>query len=242
LESNKETIKKEAEIKETKEPKKSEKIKIGDFIEIDYTGKLKDDGSVFDTTKKSVAESNGLNKAADYKPAVICVGEGFILSALEEGLVGKEAGKYIFNLTPEQSFGRKSAKLLKLVPLKVFKKQDIMPYTGLEVNIDGMFGLIRSVSGGRIIVDFNHPLSSRDIVYEVEVKRIVTDDKEKLQSIVQMAGIHYDSLSVKDDKAMIVLEHDIPKELKALFEAKAKEKTGVKTFDYVVKKAQVSKQ
>ncbi|MBU1201861.1 MAG: FKBP-type peptidyl-prolyl cis-trans isomerase [Nanoarchaeota archaeon] len=244
MESNKETINKETINKETssKKTKKIEKIKKGDFIELDYTGKIKDENLVFDTTKKSVAQSSGLNPNADYKPAVICLGEGYILPALEDGLVGKEIGTYSFDLSPEQSFGRKSAKLLKLVPLKVFKQQDIVPYTGLEVNIDDMFGIIRSVSGGRIIVDFNHPLASRDISYEIEIKKIVTDDKDKLESIIKIIGIHYDSLSVKDKKAVIVLEHSLPDQLKKLFEEKAKEKTGVETFDYVVKKKQAVKQ
>ncbi|MFC2135877.1 peptidylprolyl isomerase, partial [Bacteroidota bacterium] len=191
---------------------------------------------VFDTTVKEIAMAGNLNKKAKYESIIICVGEGYVLPAIEEQLIDKTAGKYKFELTPEQSFGKKSAKLLKLVPIKVFKQQDIMPYPGLEVNVDNNYGTIRNVSGGRVIVDFNHPLSGRDLVYEVEVKKFVTGDKEKIESLLKVAGIHYDSASVKEKNAMIVLEHDIPEEIKKAIDEKIKSTIGIKKIDYIVKK------
>lgn len=215
----------------------SKKIKKGDFIELDYTGKFKDDGIIFDTTSREIAEANDLNKEANYKPVIICLGEGMMIPALEAALEGKTIGKNSFDLTPEMAFGKKSAKLLKLVPMKVFKQQDIMPYPGLEVNIDGTFGIIRNVSGGRVIVDFNHPLSGKDLSYDVNVKKIVTNDKEKVETMLQASRIHFDSVSVKEKNAMVVLEHDEPAEAKKFFEEKTNELVGIKKFNYVVKKA-----
>ncbi|NQU98497.1 peptidylprolyl isomerase [Candidatus Woesearchaeota archaeon] len=214
----------------------SKKIKKGDFVELEYTGKQKDEGIVFDTTVKEIAIANDLNKEADYKPVVICIGEGIMLPVLEEGLVGKKPGKYTFDLDPEQAFGKKSAQLLKLIPMKVFKQQDIMPYVGLDVNIDNQYGIIRNVSGGRVIVDFNHPLSGRDLTYDIEVKKFVTNDKEKLDSLLKASGIHYDSCSVKEKNAMIVLEHDVPDEVKKIVEDKVKKLVNIKKFSYVTKK------
>ncbi|MBC8495132.1 peptidylprolyl isomerase [archaeon] len=214
----------------------SKKIKKGDFIELEYTGKLKEDGSVFDTTKKEVAMASNLNKEADYRPIIVCVGEGHVLGALEKGLECKTIGKYDFNLEPEEAFGKKSAKLLKLIPMKVFKQQDIMPYMGLDVNVDGMYGIVRNVSGGRVIVDFNHPLSGREIIYEVEVLKFVTSDKEKLESVLQLLGVHYNSASVKEKNAMVVLEHEMSNEQKIMFEEKAKKLVGLKDIKYVTKK------
>lgn len=211
-------------------------IKQGDFVEIDYTGTIKDENIVFDTTKKEVAMANNLNKEAKYKPITICIGQGFILPTIETELIGKKIGKYSFELTPEQSFGKKSAKLLKLVPMKVFKQQDIMPYTGLEVNIDGTFGIIRNVSGGRVIVDFNHPLSGRNLKYDVEVKKFVTGDKEKLEALLKASGLPYDSASVKEKNAMIVISQPVADQIKAIFEENAKKLIGIKKIDYVLKK------
>jgi len=211
------------------EAKSTKAVSKGDFIEIHYTGMLKEDKSIFDSTR---VNQDGKTTV---KPMVICVGEGFILPALEEGLVGKKPGKYAFELSAENAFGKKDAKLLKLVPRKLFKQQDIEPYVGLEVNIDNQFGIIRSSSGGRVIVDFNHPLSGRDVVYQIEINKFVNDDKEKVDAILSISGIHYNSVAVKDGKAMIVLEHEVPDEYKKLVEDKIKEKTSVKNFDYVIK-------
>ena len=49
-------------------------------------------------------------------------------------------------------------------------------------------GIVRSVSGGRVIVDFNHPLSSKDVHYDVEVLKIVTDKKDQIQAFFQYYG------------------------------------------------------
>ena len=197
---------------------------------------MKDDNSVFDTTLKEVAIASNLNKEADYKPVIICVGEGLLLPAIEEGLIGKNFGKFSFELQPDEAFGRKSGKLLKLVPIRVFKQQDIMPYPGLDVNIDGQYGIIRNVSGGRVIVDFNHPLSGRELSYKVEVKRFITNDKEKLDSILTGLGVPYNSCSVKEKNAMIVLNQDMPVDYKKLIDEKAKELVGINKVSYITKK------
>jgi FKBP-type peptidyl-prolyl cis-trans isomerase 2 len=214
----------------------SEKIKKGDFVELEYTGKLKDGNAVFDTTDKEVAEKAGLSKKAEYKPIIICVGEGYILPAIEEHLVGKEIGRLKVELDAEQGFGKKSAQLLKLIPMKVFVQQEIMPYPGLEVNIDNSFGIIRNVSGGRVIVDFNHPLSGRELVYDIEVKRFVTDEKEQLESFLKVTGLHYNSASVKEKKAMVVLEHEMPEQLLKAVGDKVKKTMGLEKIDFIAKK------
>ena len=220
---------------------KNNKIEKGDFVEIDYVGMIKDEDKVFDTTKKKVADKNDLNPEADYKPITICIGEEHILPALEEQLEGKKTGEYKFELSPEEAFGKKSAKLLKLVPRKVFRQQDIQPFPGLEVNIDNNFGIVRSVSGGRVIVDFNHPLSGRDLVYEIEVKRFVEDKKEKLESYLNISQIPYDSASVKEKKATIVLPQELPDPMKEEFEKKVKELMDIEDINYVTKKGEEKK-
>ena len=57
---------------------------------------------------------------------------------------------------------------------------------GLQVEVNGIFGVIKTVSSGRCIVDFNHPLSGKDISYEVKVLRIINDNNEKLKSILEL--------------------------------------------------------
>ena len=64
-----------------------------DFIEVEYTGRTKAEGFIFDTTDKKVAEENGLGDDMKFGAVVICVGEGHLIRGLDEQLPGKEAGK-----------------------------------------------------------------------------------------------------------------------------------------------------
>ena len=162
------------------------KIKKGDFVELDYIGKLKEDGKIFDLTSAELAKKEGLyQEHQQYGPRVICVGEGQIVKGIDAYLEGKDLGKYTLSLGPDEAFGKKNAKLMKIVPIHVFTKQKMRPFPGLQVNMDGYYGIIKTVSGGRVIVDFNHPLAGRDVTYEFTVKRIVTDVKEKITSHLQ---------------------------------------------------------
>lgn len=188
-------------------------IKNGDFIEIEYTGRLKDTLEVFDTTDEVVAKSNGLfSPKMKYKPVIICVGEKNIISGLDRHLAGAEAGgEYSFEIKCEESFGKKDPKLIQLVQTSKFLKQNIRPFPGLQINIDGMIGTIRTVTGGRTLVDFNHPLSGKDVVYDIKVKRIVADKKEQVSSILHVVlGIQDAGITIAEEKARIELKHELP--------------------------------
>ncbi len=187
-----------------------------DFIQLGYTGRLKEDKSIFDTTNESIAKQNNLhNPAMKYGDLIICLGEGQILMGLEEQLVGKETGKEItIELAPEHAFGKKNAKLLKLVPTHVFRKENIQAMPGLQVNMDGMMGTIKTVSGGRTLVDFNHPLSGRDVVYDVKINKIITDTKEKVESYIKMQlNMKEVDAKIEGDAAKLTLKTKLPAEL-----------------------------
>jgi FKBP-type peptidyl-prolyl cis-trans isomerase 2 len=190
------------------------KIKEKDFVEIEYNGKISDSGQVFDTTDDKIAKKEEIyNEKMDYGPVIVCIGEKHLLPGLDKQVIGKETGKeYTIKIPAENGFGRKSAKLLKLVPAKVFKQQQIQPMPGLEINVDGQPGIIRTVSGGRIIVDFNHPLASKDLEYKIKLNKIIKDTKKKLESLLKLElNIQDIKVEVKEGKATI--KKDFPKEL-----------------------------
>jgi len=185
-------------------------IKNGDFIELDYTGRLADDGTVFDTTMEDVAQKAGLDPKAQYRPVIICVSEGQLLQGIDEYLKGKQFGKHTITLPPEKAFGKKDTKLLKLIPKQKFKESKLEPRVGLEVNVDNHYGVIRSVSGGRITVDFNHPLAGNALVYDVDVKGTVTDPAKQVEALLDAAGVHHHGVSMKGAKHAIVQMHAMP--------------------------------
>ena len=98
----------------------------------------KADGAVFDTTDKEVAKKEGIaSNKAEYGPMLVCVGQGHVLKGLDDALIGKEIDKaFTITLQPEEAFGKKSAKLVRLIPLRKFKEHDITPFPGLQVDID----------------------------------------------------------------------------------------------------------
>ena len=159
-----------------------EEIKNHDFVEIDYVAKIKGLDQIFDlTNKKDATAHNFYDEHRKYGSMIICVGENNLISGLDKNLLGKKPGKYKFEIDSNEGFGKKNPKLIKLVGKNIFIKQNINPVPGLQINIDGAIGTIRSISGGRCIVDFNHPLAGRDLEYDVNVIKIITDNKDKIE-------------------------------------------------------------
>src|SRR3989344_5225405 len=90
------------------------KIKKGDFIELDYTARIKLNNQIFDLTSEDVAKKNNIfNPKSKYKPLIICVGDLDVIPGLDESLVGKETGKeYKIEVGFDKAFGKKDTKAL----------------------------------------------------------------------------------------------------------------------------------
>jgi len=217
-------------------------IKNEDFIEIDYTGRLTD-GTIFDTTIEQIAKENNMpTENAKLSPAKVCVGERQLLSGLDDALVGKDVGQdFTVNLTPEQAFGKRDIKKMKIMPVSAFKEHNMQPQPGLQVDVDGQVGIITRVSGGRVIVNFNHPLAGKEVTYEVKILRKIDDDKEKLTSYLNnVLRIPEDKLKleIKEDKVEVMLPFALPPQFTAALAEKAVKVTGYKEIKFVETKAQ----
>jgi len=202
-----------------------------DFIEIDYIARIKDNG-IFDLTNKEIAKENNIyNKDFKYKPVIICLGKGDIIKGLDSKIIGKDIGKYTIELNPEEGFGKKDGKLIKLVPTKEFTKQNIKPMPGMQLNLDGFIGRIISVTGGRTLVDFNNPLSGKNLVYEIEIKRRITDKKEQLEGFLDILFKDY-KLELKDDEA--VIDTKISKEMEESLKKEILERVKIKKVTFKI--------
>ncbi|MBW6442457.1 peptidylprolyl isomerase [Patescibacteria group bacterium] len=201
-------------------------IKEKDFIEVNFTGKTQD-GETFDSTLKEEldkidpADGNKINP----KPFIFCVGKDMFLKSLDKFLIGKEIGKkYSVKLKPEEAFGKRSPSLIQRVPIRLFHEQKIKPIMGTTLNFDGRIGKILIVSGGRVMVDFNHLLAGKDVQYEIEVIRKVEDTKEKIKALTDFLfkrELEFD-LREKDKKIIFKVEKPLVEFLK-LFNDKFKE-------------------
>jgi len=217
-------------------------IKKNDFIEIDFVGRIKSNNAVFDLTYEELAKKEKLyDPNMKYGPRIICVGNGDLIKALDENLIGKEIGKE-YKIELKNPFGDKNNSLVKILPVSKFTKERINPFPGLQINADGMLATVKSVSGGRVVLDFNHPLAGKDIIYEVKINKIVEDNLKKLKAFVEnLLGEAEDHFKVegKDNDFIINIKHDIPKALKDKFKEKAKEVMPDIKVEFVIAKGSV---
>lgn len=210
-------------------------LQKGDFIELTYTAKTKESTPiVFDTTQEDVAKKEGIyDEKTAYGPATVVLGEGHVLAGLEKELIGKEVDTpYTITLADEDAFGKKSAKKLQMVPPKVFQKEGIKPFPGLQMNFDGEIGTVKTVSGGRIIVDFNHPLASKDVEYDVKVNRVITDVKEQIEGFFKLMGFKAQDIQATKEKAIISVPAQLPEKLTIPLSEDIKRLTGVKEVEF----------
>ncbi|MEW5896361.1 MAG: peptidylprolyl isomerase [Nanoarchaeota archaeon] len=225
--------------------KTDEKTKHHDFIELNYTGKLAD-GTVFDTTIESVAKTSNLfSEKKSYQPAVICIGEKQILPGLDAELEGRETGKeYTVTLPPEKAFGKRDVKLVKIISASTFKEHQVEPHPGLQVNIDNEIGVITNISGGRIIVNFNHPLAGKEVTYVFTIVRKITDKNEQVASFVSSTlGLPKEKMKVevKEDKAAITLPLELPLQISNILMQRLVEVTGLKDILFEKEKDKTEK-
>ena len=183
-------------------------IDNGDFVRVNFTGKIKDTEEVFDTTYDEIAQEAGIfEENKTYKPIPIVVGGNHLLPAIEEAIKGLEAGetKHI-EVDSENAFGPRDPKLIQLVPMKEFKKQGMTPVPGMRISAGEGTGKILTVNGGRVKVDFIHELAGKDLAYDVEVCEIIDDEAEKIKSMIEL---HYSNPNVDLDKTEIDINDGI---------------------------------
>ena len=156
----------------------------GDFAKIDYVGRVKG-GKVFDATSEETAKKEGVyNERGKYGSVLVPVGKGVVLKGLDEELLKANKGdEKKVSFGPDKAFGRRNPELVKLVPMKPFKEQGIQPVPGMPIQLDGMQARVQSVSGGRVRVDFNHPLADKELVYDYEVVAEYSKPEEKFAAL-----------------------------------------------------------
>ncbi|MFH1056530.1 MAG: peptidylprolyl isomerase [Candidatus Micrarchaeota archaeon] len=158
-------------------------MKEGDFVELNFTGKV--NGKVFETTIAEEAKKAGFyDEKRVFKPVLIVAGKKMIVPGLDEEVLNASEGNGFksVSLSPEKAFGLKKPELLRLIPISKFKEQGIEVAPGLPLDIDGMPARVVAVEGGRVRVDFNHPLAGQNVEYSFKVEKVYSDSASKLQS------------------------------------------------------------
>lgn len=210
-------------------------LKKKDFIEIEFTARTKE-GDIFDSNIKEDLKNSNLEVNA--KPFIFSLGEGMFLKGIEDFLIGKEIGRHRIELTPEKAFGSRDSRLIQRMTLKVFNEHKLMPVPGIMFNFDGRMGKVLTVSGGRVIVDFNNPIAGKDVVYDLNILKKIEKMDEKVSAFNKFLFKKELKFDLKDKKLIIEVDGQMAKFIE-LFKDKYKDVLGL---DLEVKEAKETKE
>lgn len=149
-------------------------IKHGDRVAIDYEGRF-EDGTVFDSS------SHG-----DHSHALIfTVGAHEVIAGFENGVIGLAQGEEKeITIVPADAYGERDDRLVRDVPkdeIKLPRNQEpkagmaLMTYTpeGQPIQI-----FVKDVTKDSIVLDLNHPLAGKTLIFKIKVVSINDTIKE----------------------------------------------------------------
>lgn len=111
------------------------------------------------------------------EPATFVVGDGNLLPGFEKAIFGLlEGERKTLTITPEQGFGQRNPN-----NLQEFARSEFAPDMELKEGLVLSFsdaqktelpGVVSHFDEQVVIVDFNHPLAGREIVFDVAILKI----------------------------------------------------------------------
>jgi FKBP-type peptidyl-prolyl cis-trans isomerase SlpA len=135
-------------------------VKENNTVKVNYTGKLTD-GQVFDSSEGK-------------EPLEFTLGQGHLIPGFEKGLIDMKLNeKKTITIAKEEAYGDINPELRQEVE-KSKLPEDITPEVGMGLvskSPDGqeMNLIVVEVKDESIIIDGNHPLAGKDLVFDLEV-------------------------------------------------------------------------
>ncbi len=192
-------------------------FKNGDMLLVDYSIFVKETGELVDTTAESIARQyKKYEEGRVYGPELVVVGEGRYIRGFEEAVSGVEElnKKYEVEIPPDKAYGERDPSKVRVFPARLFLKNNITPDVGKEVTINNSVGRIIAVTGGRVTVDFNHPLAGKTLKAEFTVLKKLEDAEEKIKYLIKRRVKTLDvsavKASLKSDAGIVEVE--LPKD------------------------------
>ena len=108
-------------------------------------------------------------------PATFTVGDGNLLPGFESTLIGLENGdEREFTIPPEDAFGQHNPQNVQRVDRSNFDQQELEIGAMFSFqNGDGELpGVIIEFEDDEILIDFNHPLAGKNIIFQVKIMNI----------------------------------------------------------------------
>ncbi|KPJ65329.1 peptidylprolyl isomerase [candidate division WOR-1 bacterium DG_54_3] len=140
------------------------RAKQGDTVKVHYTGKL-EDGRVFDSSRKR-------------EPLQFTLGEGKIIPGFEVAVAGMGEGeRKTIKLPPEEAYGPRRKEMVAEIGRDKMP-EGVEPQVGQSLQVTNPSGqrltaLIVDVRDDVIVIDGNHPLAGKVLIFEIELLKIV---------------------------------------------------------------------
>lgn len=115
----------------------------------------------------------------DSAPVELLLGNGDMLDSFEAVLIGAQAGESIEQLIPcEQAFGQSNEQNRQRFPRRSFDS-DMELTPGLVISFADktgaeLPGVVAEVENDYVLVDFNHPLADKNIIFKARVHEVLS--------------------------------------------------------------------
>ena len=135
----------------------------GNTVKVHYTGRL-EDGTLFDTSEER-------------EPMEVVIGNNEIIVGFEEALIGMEVGaEKTVTIPSDEAYGPHRPEMLQDIPREDLP-DDVIPTLGQQVVMrapDGteVFAVICEVSAAKTVLDMNHPLAGKTLIFEIRMVEI----------------------------------------------------------------------
>ena len=179
-------------------------LKKGDFVLVEYEIRTKDTNRLVDTTDEELAKKEGIyEEDRVYGPVLVIVNEGKLIPGLEEAIASMDVGEEkTVEIPPEKAYGPHDPSKVKTFSLGAFRRRGILPKPGDLIEVNGQVARVVAVSGGRVILDFNHPLAGKTLVARIRVVAKLEKDEEKVKYLAARR------LRVKPDDVKVEVDRD----------------------------------
>lgn len=122
----------------------------------------------------SLEDGTVVDSTFEKAPASFFVGDGSLLDGFEKKLLGMTAGgRDIFTVLPEEGFGQPNPNNVQTFQRDHFdagiELAEGLVVSFADANRAELPGVIKSLAEDEVVVDFNHPLAGRKILFEVEI-------------------------------------------------------------------------
>jgi peptidylprolyl isomerase len=137
--------------------------KTGDVVRVHYTGRLTD-GTLFDSSEGR-------------EPLEFTIGAGQMIKGFDTGVLGMEVGeKKTLQIAPTEAYGERDEEAIIEFPSANIP-EDMQLEPGMQLTLRNQFGqpipvIVLEVKEEIVVMDANHMLAGKDLVFDVEMVEI----------------------------------------------------------------------